>query len=119
MLFFPHLKLTLIILLTTHKSSMSPKNFLSELCDPRHSRDFAQTAGGVFAVALVLHDDKLHFIPRLYLHPVVDLSHVEKQLLALLHLITDESKLSTQTLSHSLLWVKLSCLKHFNFNHEF
>lgn len=114
MLFFPHLKLTLIILLTTHKSSMSPKNFLSELCDPRHSRDFAQTAGGVFAVALVLHDDKFHFIPRLYLHPVMDLSHVEKQLLALLHFITDESKLSTQTLSHSLLWVKLSCLKNFN-----
>jgi len=58
-------------------------------------RDFAETAGGVLVVSLVLDDDELDLVPGGHLYPPVHLRHMEKQLLARLNLVRQETILQT------------------------
>lgn len=65
------------------------------------SPDSAHIAGTALAGALVEDDRELHLVSRLQLQAVLHLLHVEEQLLALAHLVRDETKLQTRSKTQS------------------
>ena len=87
---------------TTAYSSTSATNPKQTFGAP-YSRDFTEAASGVFSISSILDDHKFYFVARLDFLIIMNLCHMEEQLLSFFRLVIEEAILTLKGVHFSAL----------------